>query len=457
MGSPISPETAQWQTLVNNQSAITMEPSSPHHPPSDTSSNAANDTITDNLKHLASQPQVKKFLQMLMAQISADDEQSDATSVSSAAQESNITTTNVLGELSMTSANLTTSAAPTSTRTAVATAEPARPVGAANVTVNESNRSETVHSGRQGQYANPLIRYDKHIVHYAGSALQEDAILWLEHFEQAADRNEWSDAHKLKNVGAYLDANAAAWWSNERQALTAWRTGNNPAKSSVGTFYHAYLTAFVTPELQSFWQNQLLQAKQCSNEDVSKYAMRIQDLVKRVRFNNEFSDFQVSEIFLNGLTVDLQTAILDFESDKQDSSLRTFDKRVETARRYEFNRRRTGNVAAITPANTTVAPELPFDRVPRIRPLYTPSPLKSTAKSDAKTEEISDVEKQIEQLAVHMQTLVKHMASQNTEKPQYAEKPQYVARAARPCPFCNLTDNSHNWAECKRSKQQGFH
>ena len=42
---------------------------------------------------------------------------------------------------------------------------------------------------------------------------------WLERFEIAARQNNWNDAHKVAQFGAYMDGMARQWYNNAGNAF----------------------------------------------------------------------------------------------------------------------------------------------------------------------------------------------------------------------------------------------
>jgi hypothetical protein len=261
-----------------------------------------------------------------------------------------------------------------------------------------------------GRYSDPRQGYDKHIKQFAGSPTQENTVRWLEQFEQAAQGNLWDDRAKLRWVGRYMVDAAATWWSVTRYSISHWQSYDDPRESLPGSFYHAFIKAFITPELQNNLFKLLMNCRQCSNEDVSQYAMRIRELTKRVKFSRTILDEQVADIFLQGLPMQLRSKILDYESDQVQGRL-DFEGRVRQALKYELNCRFSGNLAAITPNSKEHVTMLSSENPSRVRPLfdwYTEDGAyqqKSTTPKKDETNELTILAKQLAQLADQVKEL----------------------------------------------------
>jgi len=350
------------------------------------------------------------------------------------------------------------------TRQAGAAAAPFDPYGR---TMLPSETLSTSGGQRQGHWP----RYDKYITCFGGSTTEEDALAWLEKFEQAAERNDWPNDIRLKYVGDYLDGIAGSWWTTAKWQVTLWSApGIEPRKAPVGTFHRAFFDTFVTPELQQAWQTRLEECKQCANEDVSGFAMRLHDIVKRVRLTREITDEYVSNIFLKGLPVALRSKILDFETERLGGEM-PLGQRVKMAQSYELNRRRAGDTESVKPATTDEAPMPRMDKTRRALPLYShlttdaattkPQPaLAAEPSTDCAHDALAagnpapptqhapandhmlQMQRQIDQLT----ELVK--ASLQVQQPR-----PWRPRGSKPCPTCGLIDSAHDWSACRR---QGF-
>jgi hypothetical protein len=260
--------------------------------------------------------------------------------------------------------------------------------------------------------------------------MKEDAVAWLEHFEQAASGNRWDVPAMLRWVGSYLDGAASSWWIANKSQITTWKNGEDPKESLPGSFYYAFIQAFITPELQNLWFSDLMRCRQQKNEDVSQFAMRVRDLAKRVRFTRNILDEQVSDIFLQGIPMQLRRKILDYETDQMDAKL-DFERRIQRALKYELNCRFSGDVAAITPDAVEV-PTKTENQQPTVN---------STSATPEKSEE-DNYQKLAKQISILVER-VNELSSRSQ-------------RGLRPCPTCQLVDSNHNWRECRDKKQKDF-
>jgi hypothetical protein len=117
----------------------------------------------------------------------------------------------------------------------------------------------------------------------------------LEGFERACNANRVHEDRALQLVGSYLKGTALTWFN--RQQFRHWDNQQYPDIS----FVNLFKTQFNNPFRISQWKHQLRNRKQKPGETIEEYIAAIEELWKRIDFQNNRSEMDKLHEFIEGL------------------------------------------------------------------------------------------------------------------------------------------------------------
>jgi hypothetical protein len=162
----------------------------------------------------------------------------------------------------------------------------------------------------------------------------QDPIEWLEEFERNAQVNGYHNNYKLQVVGGYLLNEARTWYelqeANMGTQFQSWANPNNRC------FKTLFLRQFRNQGKIIQWRSELERRVQGLTEPVDKYALEIKCLIRRIDYNNHWTESDKVYQFTKGLRREIACQLnphLTFQNNL------TLDQVIEAARRMEENNR----------------------------------------------------------------------------------------------------------------------
>ena len=141
---------------------------------------------------------------------------------------------------------------------------------------------------------------------------KDDPKDWLERFEIAARQNNWNDAAKVNQFGAYMDGTARQWYNNAGNLPMDWAdtqaAGNQAAVTGLRT---AFLNEFQSSDYKRALQKKLKTRRQTPKEKLMAYFWDVIDLCKKVDPNMSEAD-QVKHA-TDGLLPKLKEKIIPYQ------------------------------------------------------------------------------------------------------------------------------------------------
>jgi len=106
---------------------------------------------------------------------------------------------------------------------------------------------------------------------------------WLERFDIAAKQNNWTDAIKATQFGAYMDGMARQWYNNAGNLPTDWldvaATANTGARKGMRT---AFLEEFQSTEYKRALRKKLKARRQSPKQQLMAYFLDVIDLCNKL-------------------------------------------------------------------------------------------------------------------------------------------------------------------------------
>ncbi|KAI8057025.1 hypothetical protein BDF22DRAFT_221638 [Syncephalis plumigaleata] len=303
--------------------------------------------------------------------------------------------------------------------------------------------------------------FDKAIIPFTGSSSKEDPFKWLfEYFQAAIRRNGWTQEQCLDNIDSYLTDAALAWWDYIRPTITRWTGGNRQNGFAPGTFTHAFVKRFITPEMKAHWNAELQVCKQRPGEDVAGFASRLRGLKKRVELSRQVTDNELSNLLQQGLPLQIRNALSAMEIQQRtwhpETYLR-FELRVELAQNFEFQLRANGDVDAVKIPGEVVTTET-GDEVKVVASQFMPS-LTSEVPEDKQAHKVITEKKTSSSKKPESDKSIDELTKQMSQLRILLAKQQRLAEVKKPrsCPHCDSTDRNHRWNTCERRQvQEGY-
>ena len=130
---------------------------------------------------------------------------------------------------------------------------------------------------------------------------EEDAGVWLTHFEKVAAANEWTANNKLRIVPVFLKGAAERWFV--RQGCNVWSPPEDPGDDDV-PFTFNFLAHFDTEAKKSRWNDQFDALRQ-GKKSVEEYNEEFLHLWRRVDPLEQYPDEVLMRKYIGGLKVDI--------------------------------------------------------------------------------------------------------------------------------------------------------
>jgi cellular nucleic acid-binding protein len=157
--------------------------------------------------------------------------------------------------------------------------------------------------------------------------INDDPWEWWSKYNEIAAINGISDERRLEMVILSLEGRAKQWYDGEKEEIAEWEP--SPDHIIDSSFKTAFEKRFCNRDVQRSYMEQLQSKVQGQRQDVEEYAYEVQDLAKRADPTNEYPDWQLLEIFLKGLTPQIQMQV------RLMGSYDTFGEAVEVAKKVE--------------------------------------------------------------------------------------------------------------------------
>ncbi|RHZ79025.1 hypothetical protein Glove_152g60 [Diversispora epigaea] len=159
----------------------------------------------------------------------------------------------------------------------------------------------------------------------------QDPVEWLEEFERCAQINNYDNAYKINTVQGYLLNEAQTWFTSfeaTRGQFQSWQTRNNRP------FVQHFLHKFRTPNRVLQWRSELNNRMQGPTESIDQYAQAIKKLIRRIDYDNNWSESDRIYNFTKGLRKEIAFQIrpqLAFQHNI------TLEQTIEAVRQLEEN------------------------------------------------------------------------------------------------------------------------
>src|SRR6185369_10738344 len=233
---------------------------------------------------------------------------------------------------------------------------------------------------------------------------EEDPVEWLTSFTRAANTNRWTtEARKCQVAAGYLKGAAADWYDGVSIAINGnWDTANNG-----NNFVALFNGRFVNETKKNQWYQELAGLRQLSNESVDSYANKFKKLVTRVGMTD---NNQQKRMFLMGLNPAYTPLVYS-------SNPGNLDAAIVSARAVEvgFNFATGSAPKTMTTTTATTASAGYTTMTPIANKMMDPTPVNNN--------ELDELTKKIEQLAINYANLTTAMTAQ-TASPVYQRPPQ---------------------------------